>query len=188
MRGLKYAAVLAAALGAAGCASLDYGECRRADWRAIGARDGEHGEPDLQLARHREACGRYGMPPDEAAWVAGHREGLAAYCTPAGGYRAGRRGERYQGVCESAGLFLPAFERGSQVGALHGHVRALADSVQQLQIESGSADPAQAERARREELEVRRRYDELRAELAQVDARASADYGTPSLVEDGLPY
>jgi hypothetical protein len=49
-------------------------ECRGADWRARGYDDGYFGNPpqDLRVAKQ---CGRFGVQPNQEAYLAGWRDG-----------------------------------------------------------------------------------------------------------------
>lgn len=100
----------------AGCASfppvqpLGAERCAAIDWAGVGREDGANGAPSTILARHLAACP--GLP--QQSWALGRAEGLAAYCTAENGYRLGRAGREYHGVCpaETADLFLREYERG----------------------------------------------------------------------------
>lgn len=108
------ALALAAALSASGCASLSEGECRTADWYEIGKNDGRDGRPRERLHEHDQACHEYGIRPDRTAYESGRSAGLTLYCTPQNGYRQGRLGETYEGVCPlpAERHFLPAYRDG----------------------------------------------------------------------------
>ena len=97
----------------AGCASLSESECRERDWGDLGRDDALHGRPPSRLEDHRQACARHGVKPDAARYRSGHAHGLGLYCTPAGGYVSGRRGDHYEDVCPAAAekAFRPAFRR-----------------------------------------------------------------------------
>lgn len=88
-------------LALSGCASLDENECRTADWRDLGRKDGRHGYPQSRLAEHHEACIVHGIRPDEKRYAEGRQEGLRIYCVLDNAVREGLAGRRYEGVCSS---------------------------------------------------------------------------------------
>lgn len=92
--------LLALAAAAGGCATgrMSAEDCRAADWRAQGVEDGKAGWPAAYFTRYVEDCQAVDAP-DLSAWSEGREEGLRTYCTPAGGYAAGREGREYAGVC-----------------------------------------------------------------------------------------
>jgi hypothetical protein len=106
----------------AGCASLSEDECRRADWGAIGQRDGAAGAGPDRLAAHAKACAKVGVVPDEALWLRGREAGLMSYCTGPNGRDVGARGMGYGGVCVGSTEvdFLRGYEIGRQIHALDG--------------------------------------------------------------------
>lgn len=105
----RFIATCAVALALAGCASkgMDQAQCRTADWRAIGFEDGRQGRAASALGGRRRDCAEHGVTPDFAAYMAGHRSGIAQFCRPANGYRLGVSGYRYGGVCPAR--LEPAF-------------------------------------------------------------------------------
>lgn len=103
-----------------GCATLSENECETADWWLIGQEDGSEGLPLTHLAEHQESCAEHGMAPDRDAYAKGHRSGLAVYCTRFTGYKVGRSGQPYHGICEGslAEAFEPGLRRGRMVHTL----------------------------------------------------------------------
>lgn len=116
---LRTTMILLAALVllASGCATMSEEECLVADWHAIGYEDGAAGLQVAQLGKRREACADYGVRPDATAYRAGRDEGLQLYCTEHRGFRLGRAGGGYNGVCpaDREGLFLHGYEAGREV-------------------------------------------------------------------------
>ncbi len=64
-----------------GCASMTPEECKVADWRAIGEKDGSQGKPE-QLAEHLKSCQAVGIVPNNALYRSGYQQGLKFYCQP----------------------------------------------------------------------------------------------------------
>ncbi len=118
------------------CTTVSEDECRQGNWERIGYRDGQNGYPLEYLATHRRACGIYRLKPDEEAWRIGRERGLNFYCTPANGLSAGRRGERYAGVCPewSESAFLRGFEAGREIHLAREHVDYLDQEQRSLEV------------------------------------------------------
>ena len=108
----------AASLSACGTVMTE-NDCAGADWRALGEQDGDQGLTFEQFGKRAEACAKFGFSADQAAYDAGRKAGLSRYCTPEGGFYAGRTGESYRGVClpQDEELFLSEFELGAELYA-----------------------------------------------------------------------
>ena len=72
---MKILAVAVTSLSLAGCAGMDAGECRNANWYDLGFRDGILGI-QRQDEVYATQCGRHGADPDRARYVQGWREGV----------------------------------------------------------------------------------------------------------------
>lgn len=120
IRGLSIIALAACVAGCAG--GMTRADCEAADWAALGFAGGRAGEPAKAADKRLESCARDGFAVDRAAYAAARTEGLAAYCTAAGGFDAGRLGGDYADVCPpTAELdFLIGYEDGAQLHALIG--------------------------------------------------------------------
>lgn len=105
------------AVSIAGCATLDEGQCRQADWYDLGYRDGRAGYPAARVEDHRQACAEYRIGVDDAAYHEGRGRGLDEYCTPESGYQQGRNGGAYQQVCPPGRerAFLYEYQRGLEI-------------------------------------------------------------------------
>jgi hypothetical protein len=173
-------------LALAGCATLSEKECR-GDWEAIGRADGARGLPADELERHRTACGKHDITPDAAAWRAGREQGLVTFCTPRGGYLAGRGGETYRDVCPAAkeAAFLAAHRRGREVAELIREVRVLRqrrddyEAAALQQHDDGRPEDRTQLRFRAEEAGQRLRIREW--ELERLDRRYAREFGAPEL-------
>ena len=111
--------LLAGGLLLASCATISEEACLQGDWAGIGFKDGEAGHPQSRLDEHAKACAKTGVAPDPAPYFAARAQGLRLYCTPDRGFREGRLGHSYAGVCPepAAGRFLPAYADGQLVHA-----------------------------------------------------------------------
>ena len=125
--------VFGAILALTGCATLSPDECRTANWHSMGFEDGAAGNRATRLAEHQGACVKVGILPDAQSYAAGRAEGLKSYCTAEAGYRSGRRGDNYQGVCPADTMhsFMPAYERGRNYYEI---MREIDDMENQLRI------------------------------------------------------
>lgn len=96
---ISLAAVLAAAGALNGCATLSEEQCLVGDWYGIGVSDGQNGYSYARLQDHAEACASHGVTPDPGPYEQGRQQGLLSFCTPQIGFREGRQGDNYNGVC-----------------------------------------------------------------------------------------
>ncbi|MBY4676391.1 DUF2799 domain-containing protein [Marinobacterium arenosum] len=113
----------------AGCASLDRQACLSGDWYSIGLADGRNGYPLSRIEAHDQTCADYGVVSDYEAYQQGQQKGLEEYCTPMGGFRAGRDGYEYYGLCEGEGepVFLEAYQAGREAYRERKHLENLED-------------------------------------------------------------
>lgn len=117
---------LAAILVISACASgMSKDECQLADWQAIGYEDGLQGWPETRVSTHRKACAQHGMAADSRAYRAGWDEGVGRYCQPGNGYRQGRSGNHYAGVCPAdlEPAFLHAYGHGRELYDMEASLR-----------------------------------------------------------------
>ncbi len=120
--------LLALALLISGCASdLTKEECQLVDWRTIGYEDGLKGLPQTRISEHRKACAEHGVALNLDAYRSGWNEGVRSFCQPGTGYRLGRSGGRYTGVCPAAleSGFLQAYAHGRELHDLESEVNSL---------------------------------------------------------------
>jgi len=113
------------------CSSMSARECGVLDWRSVGYEDGVAGLPGNHIAHYREACGKYGVGTDLAAYQAGRDSGLREYCQPANGFRVGARGNEYQGVCPASvePEFLGAYDSGHELFTLEWRASNMASQL-----------------------------------------------------------
>ena len=149
---------------------MDKDECRTADWRAVGLEDGVKGRTLDHLGEHRKACAKHGITPDTDRYIAGRTEGLGSYCTPDNGYRVGRAGESYRGVCPelSTPAFVAAYNRGRELYTLHSRLTGVEREIASIKasLKDGVRDP----RDRASQVE---RLEALTRESEQIEARIS---------------
>lgn len=113
----RWVAAAALTLALQGCASISKNECLNADWYTIGYETGIRGQREAQISDYRKACAEYGVTPDLARFLEGRDAGLQRFCEPRNGYRVGRAGTAYAGVCPQRleGEFLRAYGAGREL-------------------------------------------------------------------------
>lgn len=174
------AAAAGAILGLASCATMSEEQCLAGDWGGQGYSDGASGLSMSRLDEHAEACAKHGVVPDAAAYRAGRQQGLPRYCTPTNGFRAGRTGSGYGGVCPAnlEADFLPAYRDGQIVHAAEqaltdarGRVESLGRELEHLDEKiTGKQAELRAEGltdAQRDQ--IRDRIQEIRRERANAE-------------------
>ncbi len=114
---IRLIAAAAIALGLQGCASVSKNECITADWYAIGYENGIAGQSETQISKYRKSCAEHGVTPDLARFLQGRDVGLQRFCEPRNGYRLGRNGTGYNGVCPQRldGEFTRAYKTGREL-------------------------------------------------------------------------
>ena len=121
-------ATAALALLIAGCASgLSKDECQMADWYTIGYEDGVQGRPEARIGEHRKACAKHGVAFNFEAYHSGWEKGTYRYCQPGNGYRLGRSGKHYAGICadELEPQFLHAYGHGRELYDLEAELQRI---------------------------------------------------------------
>lgn len=137
------ALVVGAGLTVAACATLSQEQCLQGDWRAIGYIDGADGRAMSRIEDHAKACQKTGATPDMSLYVQGRDQGLMRYCTEANGFRVGREGHSYRGVCPLP--VEPEFLGGYADGE---RVHAAVSRLERARSDLSSADARADKRAR----------------------------------------
>ena len=123
--------------GLTGCASMNKSECLNADWHMIGMEDGSQGQPVSYIGNHRKACADYNIRPDLVAYEAGHAVGMEQFCTESKGFRLGKRGGFYSGVCPPLleDNFLTGYDAGRKVHVAATEASQAADAAKSNQAQ-----------------------------------------------------
>lgn len=168
---MRIPALLAAALLLGGCASLDKAQCVNANWYAIGMEDGAQGRPLQRLGDHRRACAEHGVQPDAERYAAGRNEGLKSYCTYDRGYRTGRAGSAYNGVCPepAAREFLAGYQHGRELYGLQKRLDEVNADIKKTK--ASLAEPGLSPRARGQLAE---RLESLTRESAYLEQQVAS--------------
>lgn len=144
--GFIVAAALALALP--GCASMSRNECVTADWYTIGYEGGIRGQREAQISQYRKACAEHGVTPDLARYLEGRDVGLRRFCEPRNGYRLGRAGKSYGGVCprELEREFLQAYGAGRELYDSQQRIKRLGRRIKAREADLKSAREEIAEK------------------------------------------
>ena len=168
-------ALLAASLLLSACASMDKAQCVNANWTAIGMEDGARGRTLDRLGERRRACAEHGVQPDAERYAAGRNEGLKSYCTYDQGFRAGRGGNAYSGVCPepAATDFVAGYQRGRELYGLQKRLDEVNADLKKTK--AGLSEPGVSPRTRgqlAERLEdLSREAQQLEQQLARAQSR-----------------
>ena len=208
-KGLAAVILLASlALLLQGCATLSGNECETADWWLIGQEDGSEGLSLTHLKEHQESCAEHGVTPDRDAYVKGHSSGLAVYCTRFTGYKVGRSGRPYHGICDGslAEAFEPGLRRGRMVHTLETEAwdimqkrESLWEKIGRLEherktlqekLEADESIPQDRESMAEKVVELGQELEVLKQEYedsaqTQADAMARFDEAVEQAREDG---
>ncbi|MGN6063347.1 MULTISPECIES: DUF2799 domain-containing protein [Brevundimonas] len=171
-----------------GCATMNEDQCLVGDWGGQGWRDGAAGRQVSRLDEHAKACAKYGVAPNMSAYLASREDGLRTYCTWENGFRQGREGNSYGGVCAPAEErdFLPAYEDGRRIHAVEQAVAsaesALNSAISRIDNREDKLEAKQRELRQdgltdEERRRIRDRIREVRDEIrdARRDARQAEE-------------
>lgn len=140
-------AILIPYLVVTACTSLSQDECHQGNWFEIGQNDGIQGRPLLYFEDHVKACTKHGVKPDRMQYEDGRIFGLAKYCTPQSGFRAGRKSQKYQNVCppELQGEFIRGNKLGTQFGKAEHQLNEVVHKITKIEstLKKGKVTPDQ---------------------------------------------
>ena len=202
----RFLAVATLVILVGGCATMSEEECLTADWHAIGYEDGAAGQPVATLGKRRQACADHGVQPNTTAYRAGRDEGLELYCTEMKGYRIGRAGGGYGGVCPAdlEGLFLRGYEGGrelylaqravnqvaSAIDSAHQEREHLLDDITELSARLVSDEATREERVEllADIARLKTRHTELGTEIEDLEYELAAQQAVYQDVQLRSPY
>jgi len=180
---------IALALGA--CATMGEQECRSADWEALGRAEGARGAPAGQVESQRKACAKHGVTLQEVPWRVGYAKGIEEFCTPRGGYLAGRSASKAKPeLCAGKPqeeAFKSALREGKEIATLMQEVRSLRSALQQYETETLSDTRNSDEMAQLYQriAAIREAIGAREWEIDRRDGEYAAAYGVPPLGADG---
>lgn len=171
-----------------GCATMNEDQCRVGDWGGRGWQDGAQGRQVSRLDDHAKACAKYGVAPNMNAYLSAREDGLRTYCTWENGFRQGREGNSYGGVCTPAEEtdFVPAYQDGRQIYAAEQAVSSAESDLNSAlsriasredKLEAKHRELRQDGLSDEERSRIRDRVQEVRGELAEArrDARRAEE-------------
>ncbi|MEI8159365.1 MAG: DUF2799 domain-containing protein [Burkholderiales bacterium] len=180
LRVVKLGAVLAAGFLLASCATMSPEECKVADWREVGQRDGLNGKPLSHLHDRAEDCGKVGVAINTQAYTVGRNLGLRSYCRLENAVPLGLAGGSYAGVCppEIDQVFQYRFQVARAVHDLRTDVKNLDDRTVNLERQLRDINYSEERRLKeattdeqrkkvRQSIDDERRH--IRGELSDAD-------------------
>ncbi len=161
------------------CTSLSQDECRKGNWFEIGQNDGTKGRVLSYFKDHVKACKKHGVKPSKRQYEDGRNFGLARYCTPLSGFKAGRYSQTYQNVCppESHGEFIRGYELGKQFGQVENQLADVVHDIDEIEgalrkdkikADQKSRFYRQIDRLREEKYRLEREIDRIRSVANQT--------------------
>ena len=186
--------VIAAAVAAtgvallAGCTTMTKEQCLAGAWGEKGYQDGLSGYRTSRLDDHAQACAKFGVEANPGAYLSARDDGLRTYCTWESGFRQGRQGNSYGGVCSLAEErdFLPAYQDGQRIyiveQAVSSAESALNSAISRINDREDKLEAKQRELRQdgltdEQRQRIRERIREVRGELqdARRDARQAEE-------------
>jgi len=164
------------------CATMSPEECKVADWREVGQRDGVNGQALTHLQSRVEDCAKVGVSVNAQAYRAGRDLGLRSYCRLENAIPLGLNGGYYAGVCPPAidGLFQQRFQMARSVHDLRNEVSSLDDRIESLERRLRDTNHEEEKRLKEartddERKKVRKAIDDdrrdIRNDLSETDRR-----------------
>lgn len=158
------------------CTTMSADECRTANWRDVGLRDGLAGEPLTLLDSRTKACAEVGVTANAPLYLQGRNQGLPDYCRLDNAARLGLQGKTYHGVCAAGidGEFRRRHALGMEVYRARAALRSMDQRRRTLEDRLAEAKTDDERRRQREELRDLD-YDQRRARDRVRDAERYLD-------------
>jgi flagellar motility protein MotE (MotC chaperone) len=158
---------MAAAVLATGCETMSEDQCRKADWFERGRIDGRNGEGEGFIDKHRRACAKANIAPDDRRWRQGWAEGVRSYCVPRVAWQRGLDGSSYHGACRDfdEAVWLRWYRLGEDAYKTRSKRDAKNREIEQLEEQLKKAQKDDERKALREKI---RQLDEEQAQLRRV--------------------
>ena len=175
-------------LALGGCATLSESDCRQGNWSDIGYQDGLQGHAENRFAGHVQACAKYGVAPDQAAYFSARDEGLQQYCEPRHGFELGSAGAAYENVCprtKPIGLlsilgltdleFEDAYALGREIYSARDDLNRVEAQIEDANqcLSKRDCPPEDKEKARRLRDELEHQRNNKQSELHRLEHRAN---------------
>lgn len=164
------------------CATMTPEQCKVADWRDVGLRDGLNGETLTRLNQRAEDCQKAGVAINRPAYLAGRDAGLHTYCRLENAVPLGLKGGSYHGVCPAVidMQFRQRFQLARNVFDLRAEVTGLDARIESLErrLRGTNHDEEKALKeapSEEERKKVRKAFDDerrdIRSDLGESDRR-----------------
>lgn len=166
--------MLLLAIAVSGCETMTPNECKTANWRDIGLRDGLKGEAMTALEERSADCAKAGVRADTAQYLAGREQGLQQFCRLDNAVPLGLSGGNYAGVCSP--MVDVEFRRRHQAARavydLRNRVNDLAGRGERAQRRLRDADRDEDKQLKAADKEddrkrIRKEFEERRHQLRQ---------------------
>ncbi|KGK14402.1 DUF2799 domain-containing protein [Vibrio navarrensis] len=138
------------------CTTMSPDECRVANWQQIGYRDGQNGNDPSIIQRYSQDCAEAGVVADSDLWRKGFQQGTVLYCSPDNGYRVGKQGREYYGVCESE-QFLNNYQLGRQEYLVQQRIAEIDRQIADIDRQMNSLKDSDKDKQKRNVLQSKRR-------------------------------
>ncbi|WP_170308247.1 DUF2799 domain-containing protein [Parashewanella tropica] len=145
-----------------GCQLFKQWECKPTDWYLQGFNDGYAGNPSYSITTYQNACaGNTEVRVNAQEWQRGYEKGLTKYCRADNGYRIGKSGITYHGVCSNAD-FIKNYKLGRQQYEIEQRKQQLRSEIRELRNQMAN-EPEFKEKERLQEQidKIERRIDNL---------------------------
>lgn len=163
-----------------GCATMSPEECRRANWRDVGLRDGLDGSPLALLGERTSDCAEAKVTVDSVAYLNGRDTGLKTFCRVENAVPLGLNGGTYHGVCppQLDEEFRRRYAIGHNVFVWRNELAQIGSRMQSLEMRLFSVGREEDRRARDGKADddrrrIRREADDerrrIRNELRDLD-------------------
>lgn len=82
MKIINFFAILSVGIILSSCSVMSVEECKTADWKEVGYKDGSNGLSKQRFSEYISACKEGHVKPNQITYDIGYHEGLKTYCTP----------------------------------------------------------------------------------------------------------
>jgi hypothetical protein len=174
--------LLALALGTlvSACATMSPEECKVANWKDVGLRDGLAGNSLTLLESRTKDCAEAKVALDAKSYLSGRDLGLKTFCRMENAVPLGLNGGSYEGVCPPwiDGEFRARFQIGRAVFDKRTEVGYLDDRLTAAERRLRNSDHDEGKRLRDVDKEderkrIRREFDDqrhrIREEIRELD-------------------
>lgn len=177
---IRTSLVLILATLVSACATMSPEECKVANWKDVGLRDGLAGSSLSLLDSRTKDCAEAKVALDAKSYLSGRDLGLKTFCRMENAVPLGLNGGSYEGVCPPwiDGEFRARFQLGRAVFDKRAEVGYLDDRIATAERRLRNSDHDEGKRLRDTEKEderkrIRREFDDqrhrLREEIRDLD-------------------